>query len=178
MHVKILRFFAYFSLGAARPREKSVIWSLDLPQSTLADVMELKISLVLEFRRGDYAKKAPWQQMPLYPHNRKGRRIFFGIVCWFFLYLCWMAVEFPLELSSVDFEWIWIEKSVKIWPRTPLDLIHFPWHNCRGGAKPKVRGKATPDSCKICDILIFSGLFNWPRNHDETEVEITMKSRI
>ena len=48
----------------------------------------------------------------------------------------------------------------------------------RGGAKPKVRGKATEECFKICDILIIFGDFNSPRNHDEIDPKITMKSRI
>ena len=48
----------------------------------------------------------------------------------------------------------------------------------RGGAKPEVRAKARAGSLQICDISIFSGNFNWPRNHGETEVKITVKSKI
>ena len=45
-----------------------------------------------------------------------------------------MAVEFSRALSSVDFEWISVGKSVKIWPRAPLDLIYFfiIWAAVRG----------------------------------------------
>ena len=44
--------------------------------------------------------------------------------------------------------------------------------------KSKKRTKARAASVQMCGIFIFFGLFNWPRNHDETEVKITMKSRI
>ena len=40
-------------------------------------------------------------------------------------------------------------------------------HESKGGERPDVR-----------HFLFFFGLFNWPRNHDETEVKITMKSII
>ena len=39
--------------------------------------------------------------------------------------MCWMVVEFSRVLNSVDFERIWVEKSVKIWARAPSDLIYF-----------------------------------------------------
>ena len=36
-----------------------------------------------------------------------------------------MAVEFPLAVSSIDVEWIWVEKSVKIWLRAPPGCSGF-----------------------------------------------------
>ena len=64
------------------------------------------------------------------------------------------------------------------------------WHRvclvCAGGGlwtavaeqKPKVCAKARADASQYAIYSLFSGMFNWPRNHDETEVKITMKSRI
>ena len=44
--------------------------------------------------------------------------------------------------------------------------------------KSKKRAKARAVSVQMCGIFIFFGNFNWPRNHGETEVKITAKSRI
>ena len=57
---------------------------------------------------------------------------------------------------------------------------------CAGGGlwtavaeqKPKVCAKARADASQYAMYSLFSGNFNWPRNHDETEVKISMKSRI
>ena len=92
--LKILRFFSHFSVGAARPREKLVIWSLDLPQSTPAGAMELKFASVLEFRRVLISQKAPWPQPLLEIYNGKGRSISFSVYFDDFSFIC---VEWPLN---------------------------------------------------------------------------------
>ena len=42
----------------------------------------------------------------------------------------------------------------------------------------KKRTNARAASVQMCGIVIFSGSFNWRRNHDEIDPKITMKSRI
>ena len=109
--LKILRFFAHFSVGAARPRGKWMIWSLDLPQSTPAGAMELKFASVLEFRRVLISQKAPWLQPLLELHNGKGRRISFPYILMIFpLYL----LNGSWILSRVEFGWFWVDFSWKI----------------------------------------------------------------
>ena len=44
--------------------------------------------------------------------------------------------------------------------------------------KSKKRTNARAASVQMCGIVIFSGSFNWRRNHGETDPKITMKSKI
>ena len=44
--------------------------------------------------------------------------------------------------------------------------------------KSKKRTEVTAASVEMWYLFIFFGDFNWPRNHDETDPKIAMKSRI
>ena len=81
------------------------------PRSTPADAMELKLALVLEFRRVEISQKAPWPQPLLELHNGKGRRIFSPYIL---MILPLYVFNGRWTLSRVELGWFWVDLSWKI----------------------------------------------------------------